>query len=40
MSVSMAGPFYGNHAMQVGAKRTGGPLHEVASNYRPITPAN
>jgi len=37
LSTSLAMPFAINHAMQVGAMRTGGPLHEVASNYLPIT---
>ena len=26
-------PFVANQAMQIGAHRTGGPLHETASNY-------
>ena len=26
-------PFFANQAMQIGAVRTGGPLHEIASNY-------
>ena len=32
LSASMS-PFVANQAMQIGAVRTGGPLHETASNY-------